>query len=87
MIWKIRGKIRCQIQMNRLKWLDLNQKFGMYRMGLGLSVHYIVAWVIYLWPESVLVEEELGDREASVVLRWTKVVKRVVFLVLVEDEV
>ena len=50
------------IQMYRLKRLDWNKKFGLYRMGLGLSMHYIVALVIYLWPELVLVEEEVGYR-------------------------
>ena len=51
-----------QIQMNRLKRLDWNKKFGLYWMGLGLFVHYIVALVIYLWPEWVLVKEEVGYR-------------------------
>ena len=40
-----------------------------------------------LWPELVLVEEEVGYKETVVVLGWTKVVEKVVFLVLVEDEV
>ena len=70
-----------QIQMDLLKQLDLNQKFGLYRMDMGLFVHCIIALGIYLWPELV------GYKEAVAVLGWTKVVEKVVFLVLVEDEV
>ena len=76
-----------QIQMDPLKRLDLNQKFGLYQMDLGLFVHCIVALGIYLWPELVLVEEEVGYKEVVAVLGLTKVVEKVVFLVLVEDEV
>ena len=39
------------IQMDLLKQLDLNKKFGLYRMDLGLFVYCIVALGIYLWPE------------------------------------
>ena len=87
MKWKILRKILFQIQMDPLKWLDLNQKFGLYRMDLGLFVHCIVELGIYLWPESVLVEEEVVYKEVVTVLGLTKVVEKVVFLVLVEDEV
>ena len=80
-------KILFQIQMNLLKRLDLNKKFGLYRMDLGLFGHCIVTLGIYLWPELVLVEEEVGDKEVVVVLRLTKVVGKVVYRVLVEDEV
>ena len=87
MKWKIRGKILFQIQMDLLNRLDLNKKFGLYRMDKRLFVHCIVALRIYLWPELVLVEEEVGYKEVVVVLGLTKVVKKVVYLVLVEDEV
>ena len=76
-----------QIQMDPLKRLDLNQKFGLYQMDLGLFVHCIAALGIYLWPELVLVEEEVGYKEVVVVLGLTKVVEKVVFMVLVKDEV
>ena len=76
-----------QIQMDHLKRLYLNQKFGLYQMDLGLFVHCIVALGIYLWPELVLVKEEVGYKEVVAVLGLTKVVEKVVFLVLVEDEV
>ena len=54
---------------------------------MGLFVHCIVALGIYLWPELVSAEEEMGYKEAVAVLGWRKVVEKVVFLVLVEDEV
>ena len=90
MKWKILGKILFQIRIDLLKRLDLNQKFGlyqMYQMELGSSVHCIVALGIYLWPELVLVKEEVGYKEVVAVLGLTKVVEKVVYLVLVEDEV
>ena len=84
----MRWKILFQIQMDILKRLDLNKKFSLYRMDLGLVVHCIVALGIYLLPESVLVEEEVGYKDAVAVPGWTKVIiAKVVFLVLVEDEV
>ena len=80
-------KIRFQIQMNLLKRLDLNQKCGLYRIDLGLFVHCIVALGIYLWPELVLVEEEVGYKEVVAILGLPKVVEKVVHRVLVKDEV
>ena len=38
MIWKIQGNSLFQIQLNQLKRLGLNQKFGLYRMGLGFDI-------------------------------------------------
>ncbi|KAH9658282.1 hypothetical protein KPL70_023425 [Citrus sinensis] len=79
MRWKILRKIMFQIQMDHLKRLYLNQKFGLYQMDLGLFVHCIVALGIYLWPELVLVEEEVGYKEVVVVLGLKKVVEKVVW--------
>ena len=76
-----------QIQIDLLKQLDLNKKFGLYQMDLGLVVHCIIALGIYLQPELVVVEEEVGYKDAGTVPGWTKVIVMVVFLVLVEDEV